>query len=153
MTGRGLRAALAVSVLANMFAFGAIGGGLWMLRQKDTPRLTPGPQPRPIRTAGQGLPTPDRQRFEDTISEVLLHNRELQNAADQGRRNAAGLFTQPQFDEAAVAAELERARQADTTLQALLDTAAIDFAAALPRDERGTLAEGLQHGGPLRHPP
>ena len=37
--------------------------------------------------------------------------------------------------------------------RARLETAAVAFAANLPATKRALLAQGLERGGPLRHPP
>ena len=151
MTGRGLRIALTASLLGNVFACGIIGGGLWVLERERGLRPS-SVEGRPIREAGQGLPSADRLRFEETIRQVVVDGRALQRAAVSSRRDAATLFRQPNFDKAAVANLLDKARTAAITLQSRIDNAAIDFAATLPPDERASLAAGLERGGPLRHP-
>jgi uncharacterized membrane protein len=151
VTSRGIHIALLASLLGNVFACGAIGGGLWMLDRQRSPQPN-SVQGRPIRSAGQALPPADRLRFEEKIRQVLLDGRDLQRTAVSSRRNAAALFTQRNFDKAAVSNLLEQARMANVTLQSQIDNAAIDFAATLPVDERANLALGLERGGPLRHP-
>ena len=152
MTGGGIRIALAASLLGNVFACGIIGGGLWVLERERGPQPS-SVQGRPVRVAGQALPPADRQRFEETIRQVLLDGRDFERTVASSRRSAAALFTQPNFDKSAASALLEQARAAGFTLQSRIDNAAIDFAATLPADERATLAAGLERGGPLRHPP
>ena len=150
--GFGLRIAFAASLLGNVFACGAIGGGLWVLERQPGPQLNAA-QGRPVRAAGQALPPADRLRFQETIRQILVDGRDLQRVAASDRRSAAALFARPDFDASAVSALLEQARTADITLQSRIDNAAIGFAATLPADERAILAAGLERGGPLRHPP
>jgi uncharacterized membrane protein len=150
-----LKVLLAASLLVNVFAAGAIGGGLLMLTRPGIWRsLTAAPgAPRPIRAAGAALPAVDRERFRQTMQQVIRDNRDLPRIARENRETAAALFVQPHFDADAVSAALERARSADVTLRSRLEAAAVDFAATLPVEERTLLARGLARGGPLRHPP
>ena len=150
---RPLGALLAASLLLNVFAAGAIGGGLFMLSRPRVLRsLTVAPL-RPIRAAGDALPAPDRGQFRQAMRQTVEANRDLLRTAADSRRAAAELFVQPQFDQAAVSAALQRARDADVLLRTRLEAAAVDFAATLPAGERALLARGLARGGPLRHPP
>ena len=153
---RPVQAMLAASLLLNVFAVGALGGGLVTVLRHEGAGVQGGMRAglmhRPIQAAGQGLPAPDRQRFRHTMIEILRDSRDLQQAARADREEAARLFVQPQFDAAAVAAALGQARAADLQLRVRLETAAIDFAAMLPEDERAILAQNLARGGPLRHP-
>ncbi len=144
---------LAASLLVNVFAVGAIGGGLLMLLRPGIWQSFAGVAPRPIRTAGDELPPSDRERFRRSMRQVLEDNDDLVRKARESRRTAAQLFVQPQFDQAAIAAALDRARNADMLLRSRLEAAAVDFAAVLPADERSLLAQGLARGGPLRRPP
>lgn len=145
----GPRFLLAASLLLNLFAAGAIGGGMAMLRH---PVLWRGPvaAPRPIREAGDALSPDDRLRFRATMRAVIAQSVDLNRQARQSRREAAALFTAPVFNVAAADAALARARTADVALRVRLETAAVAFAAGLPAEERVLLAEGLSHGGPLR---
>lgn len=150
---RSLGVVLAASLLVNVFAAGAIGGGLFMLSRPGvwrSPPIVAGPQP--IRSAGMQLPPPDRRRFRQTMRRVVEDSADLVRTARESRREAAQLFMQPDFDQAAVSAALERARNADVLLRTRLEAAAVDFAANLPADERALLAQGLERGGPLRRP-
>jgi len=144
---------LAISLLVNVFAAGALGGGLFMLSRSGGWRTFAGVPLRPIRTAGEELPLSDRERFRRSMRQVIEDNDSLIRTARESRRTAAQLFEQPQFDQAAISAALEQARNADALLRTRLEAVAIDFAAALPMDERILLAQGLARGGPLRRPP
>lgn len=148
MTPARLRLALAASLLVNVFTVGTIAGGVVVLKRSEVRAPRP-PAGRPIRFAGQDLPPADAARFQELMLQVIQNNRDLGRTARMSRRQAAAAFNQPDFDRAAVAALLERGRQADGELRARLETAAVDFAATLPADERATLAIGLERG-PLR---
>ncbi len=150
---RRVKTILAVSLIGNIFLAGVMGGGLLMLARQGGWRLQAGVPGRPIRAAGDGLPSPERERFRETMLHVLQSNRDLLRMARESRQVAARLFVQPQFDQAAVVAALGQARDADIQLRIRVETAATAFAAGLPADERQVLAQGLERGGPLRHPP
>jgi uncharacterized membrane protein len=142
-----------VSVFLNLFAIGAIGGGLLVMGARGGF----GPHPaafahRPVVVAGAQLPAPERMRFNQTMRAVVRDNRALARIARENRRQAAALFVQPSFDQVAIGQALERARQADFDLRGQLEAAAIGFAAGLPLEERAVLAAGLARGGPLREP-
>ncbi len=138
---------LSISLLFNVFAAGALGGGIIMLSHEHGRPLL-----RPVRFAGAQLPPSDRRAFHQLIAATLRDNRGLARQEIQARSSAAALFRQPDFDRAAAEAALADARDAVQRFQAAIDTAAIAFASGLPADERVTLAAGLERGGPLRHP-
>ena len=138
---------LSISLLFNVFAAGALSGGIIMLTHEHGRPLL-----RPVRLAGEQLPPSDRRAFHALIAATLRDNRALARQEIQARARAAFLFRQPDFDRAAAEAALADARDAVQRFQAAIDTAAIAFASGLPADERVTLAAGLERGGPLRHP-
>lgn len=148
MTTRQFRLALAASLFVNLFAIGTIAGGLVILARPNV--VAPRATGRPIRSAGQDLPAAEQSRFQEIMRQTVADSRDLARMARRSRREAAALFMQPQFDRAAAAALLDRARQADFMLRSRLEAAALDFAATLPADERATLAIGLERRGPLR---
>jgi uncharacterized membrane protein len=145
MTAGRLKGLLAISVVVNLFALGALGGGaaMWLATLAH----------HPIRAAGDALPNADRRRFHQMFKTVAHQARPLQQSARENRRAAALLFIQPVFDAGAVGEALSRARAADLTARTEVETALVEFAATLPQAERQTLANGLsQGGGPLRQP-
>jgi len=143
---------LTASLLINIFALGALGGGLFMLLRPDAFKSHLLSAHRPLREAGAELPLPDRQRFIHTLRAALRDGRALTHAAQDNRAAAAALFEQPHFDEQAANAALAQARDADFQLRTRLEESIIHFAATLPDDERATFAQALAKGGPLRHP-
>ena len=147
-----LYAVLAVSVLLNLFAVGALVGAAvtWTHVQ---PGLQSALRRRPFRAAAAALPAQDRQRFVQVLHETSRGARDLQQTARDSRRDAARLFVQPEFDANAVNAALTRARDADVAVRARLEQAVVGAAAALPQTERVAIAQALAQGGPLRQPP
>lgn len=148
-----LRTALAASLVLNVFAAGALGGGTFMLFRHGAARTGPGALPSGPAAAGQDLPQTERVRFRTTVRAVLAENRDLIRGATEARSTAFELFMQPSFDRAAANEALDRARAADFAVRTRLESAELDFAAGLPVEERARLALGLQRTGPLRHPP
>jgi uncharacterized membrane protein len=140
-----LKLLLAISVVVNLFALGALGGGaaMWLATSAR----------HPIKSAGDTLPIADRRRFHEMFRTVAQQVRPLQQSARENRHAAALLFVQPKFDAAAADDALSRARDADLAARTEVETALVGFAGTLPQSERQTLADGLsQGGGPLRHP-
>jgi uncharacterized membrane protein len=145
MTAGRLKALLAISVVVNLFALGALGGGaaMWMAASER----------HPIRSASDALPNADRRRFHQMFRAVAQQVRPLQQSARENRRAAALLFVEPTFDAAAAGEALSRARDADLAARTEVETALVGFAATLPQTERQAFADGLsQSGGPLRQP-
>jgi len=152
---RTLTIALAVSLTLNVFIVGAVVGAYGQRARFDGH----GPPPRgagggnPIMRAAERLP-PDvaaayrtRMRAEGTAAQPLLQE------ARQARRDASEAFAQPTFDKAAALAALAKARTAETTAREKLETAVVDFAAALPVDQRREIGMGIRQpprgpGGP-----
>ena len=153
MTTRPFPTLLAVSLLVNVFAAGAIGGGLFMLSRPAVWRSLTSQPPRQIGGAGSELAPADHERFRDAMQHVFDDSKDLLRTARESRRTAAQLFVQPQFDQAAISVELDRARNADVLLRTRVEAANVAFAATLPADKRALLAQGLARGGPLRHSP
>lgn len=144
--------ALAASLFINVFAAGAIGGGLLMLSRQGGVRPPATLSRRPVIDAGLALPVPDRGRFARLMRQMARDNPDLIRIARENREAAADLFVAPQFDADAVNAALQRARDADFKLRTHVETEVVAFAAGLPVDERAILGAGLAQGGPLRHP-
>lgn len=140
---RALTIALAVSLTLNVFIVGAVVGAYGARGRPDRP---PMPGGNPIMRAAEGLP-PDvagayraRMRAEGSGAQPLLQQ------ARQARREASEAFGQPTFDKAAAMAALARARTAETAAREKLETAVVDFAAALPVDQRRQIGAGLRQG-------
>jgi uncharacterized membrane protein len=141
---RALTIALAVSLTLNVFIVGA-AVGVYVARPQFRPDgRPPGPGGNPMMNAAERLP-PDvavayrtRMRVEGATAQPLLQE------ARQARREAAEAFAQPTFDKAAATAALARARTAETAAREKLETAVVDFAAALPADQRRVLGAGIR---------
>ena len=104
-----LRAMLAASLMLNVFAAGALGGGTFMLFRHGAAPPGPGALPSGPAAAGQDLPPAERVRFRTTVRAVLADNHDLVRSATEARSDAFELFMQPSFDRAAANEALDRA--------------------------------------------
>jgi uncharacterized membrane protein len=136
---------LIISLIANIFLIGAIGGGVWRWSHVQGLGLRGGWRMR----AADSLPAPQADAFRHAIRGTIQAERPVMQAGRAARAEAARLFVQPKFDAAAVNAQLDRARAADTALRAALEHQVIGFAAGLPQDQRAKMVEALKQG-PLR---
>ena len=150
MTTSRLQIGLVASLLVNALMIGAFGGGLAVLSHRGGWHRPPHRHPGPIQTAGHALKPADRARFRAAMLAVIRDNRDLIRDARLRRQQAGTLFVRPDFDRAAIAALLARARRDRAELLAKLDNAALRFAATLPRGERRKLARGLAEHGELQ---
>ncbi|BAV49819.1 hypothetical protein MLTONO_4917 [Mesorhizobium loti] len=139
-TGRNL---LIASVVLNVFLAGALAGGaVWIKGGKQG-------QGTSLEAAGGRLPDQQRTLFRKALREVRQESREIIRDGQRARREAADLLRQPVLDTAALAAALERARNADVTVRTRLEQRIIEFAAAGSAEDRSVLAEGLsRRAGP-----
>ena len=126
-----------LSVVLNVFLAGALAGGaVWIRSGKSG-------QGYSLEAAGGRLPEQDRTVFRKALRDVRRESRQVILDGQQARREAADLLRQPVLDTTALAAALERARNADVTVRTRLEQRIVEFAAASSAEERGVLAEGL----------
>ena len=126
-----------LSVVLNVFLAGALAGGaVWIRSGKSG-------QGYSLEAAGGRLPEQDRTVFRKALRDVRRDSRQVILDGQQARREAADLLRQPVLDTTALAAALERARNADVTVRTRLEQRIVEFAAASSAEERGVLAEGL----------
>jgi len=126
-----------LSVVLNVFLAGALAGGaVWIRSGKSG-------QGYSLEAAGGRLPEQDRTVFRKALRDVRRDSRQVILDGQQARREAADLLRQPVLDTTALAAALERARNADVAVRTRLEQRIVEFAAASSAEERGVLAEGL----------
>jgi len=130
---------VAASLVLNVFLIGAVAGGAGWLIGRSNPGYS-------LESAGGRLPADDRKAFRQALREVRRELRQVILDGQQARRDAAALLQQPTLDANALAAALERARNADATIRARLEQRIVEFAAASSPQDRSLLAEAL-----LRH--
>jgi uncharacterized membrane protein len=89
--------------------------------------------------------------FRQALREVRRESRAIILDGQAARREAANLLQQPTLDTAALAAALERARNADVTVRTRLEQRIVEFAASSSPEDRQLLADALlrRAGRPL----
>lgn len=143
MSNRGLIIALAGSMAVNLFVVGLVVGAIGA-RTRDTVQR-PGPGGgNPLMMAGDRLPENVRGQYRAQVRAVSEQALPHLMVARQARQEAARLMTQPDYDAAAVADALKRARDAEVAARGEIEGAVVDFAKDLPRPERRVLAQGLR---------
>ena len=144
---------LIVSLVANVFLIGLIGGTVWHWTHDGGMGLRGGWRAR----VAQSLPAPQAQRLRAEIRDTFKQTMPTLRQGRAARAEAARLFVQPQFDTDAIIARLDQARASDMTLRANLEHRMVRFASTLPQDQRIKMAEALKDGpfrqGPPRRPP
>ncbi len=141
MTKPWIRGLVVASVALNVFLAGAFASGAVWLRNARLPGYS-------LESAGGQLDATDRAAFRKALREVRQESRPEILDGQQARREAADLLLQPVLDKAALAAALERARNADMNVRARLEQRIVEFAAGTSPDNRQVLAEGLlRHAG------
>ncbi|RWA77462.1 periplasmic heavy metal sensor [Mesorhizobium sp. M1C.F.Ca.ET.193.01.1.1] len=136
----------AASLVLNVFLIGAVAGGAGWLIGRSNPGYS-------LESAGSRLPADDRKAFRQALREVRREARAIILDGQQARREAANLLQQPTLDTNALAAALERARNADATIRSRLEQRIIEFAASSSPQDRKLLADALlRHVGRQRPP-
>jgi uncharacterized membrane protein len=133
---------LVVSLVANVFLIGLIGGSVWHWTHDRGMGLRGGWRMR----IAESLPDARAKALRATIHDTFQQAMPMLRQARAARADAARLFVQPQFDARAINARLDQARQADMMLRADLEHHIVGFAATLPQDQRRKMAEALKDG-------
>ena len=138
---------VAASLVLNVFLIGAVAGGAGWLIGKSNPGYS-------LESAGARLPAADRKVFRQALREVRRESRAVILDGQAARREAANLLQEPTLDTAALAAALERARNADVTIRTRLEQRIVEFAASSSPQDRQLLADALlrRAGRPLPVP-
>jgi uncharacterized membrane protein len=145
MSDRGLKIALGVSLVANVFVIGGVVGAIYM--RGHSPFAMHGPPGNPLGRAAEMLNPNDRDAFHQTLRAQIQTVRPIQQDSHEARRQAMDDLAAPTFDRAATGALMARARADDEKARGLMEDAILDFAAKLPADERMALAKGMRRDG------
>jgi uncharacterized membrane protein len=162
-----LRTWLLLSLLLNVFLVGGIAGGAWRwwateagaaraapLAQVSGGTPTAAAAQRGLRFAADGLSSTQAQAFRSGLRDIRRDSTELIRASRDGRIEVARLLAAPDFDRAAVDAQLARTRAADIALRERVEAQVVGFAATLSPGDRVTLVQGLSaQQGSFRVPP
>lgn len=153
MRPRWLYIALIVSVAVNLFGAGLIVGARVVGRRIAENRPVAAALRAPIWRAGDGLDQPYRQGFRKTVREAVLATRDDIREGRRLRTDALAKLAQPNYDAAAVSAELQQGRALDQKARGQVEAAILQFATSLPPDQRAILAQGLNPPKPPRRQP
>jgi uncharacterized membrane protein len=143
---------LVVSLALNLFLIGTVVGGLVVgqrLRAMRPPPERGGPA---LWAAARGLSPEHRGAYREVLRGEGGEVRAKLRAAREARMQAWKTLGQEPFDADAVRQRLAAARTQDTAARQELEDRLVAFAAGLPADERGKLADGLSQPGPRRPP-
>jgi uncharacterized membrane protein len=134
-----LHIALVVSVVLNLFLAGALIAGIISLKTGSR-MINAGS----LRIAGAELPKSVRTPFRAALREARRSMRPVVLQARAAESEAAALLRQPNIDQPAVMAALDRARIADMAVRAAVERRAVTYAATLPPEDRATIADAMQ---------
>jgi uncharacterized membrane protein len=148
MSDRGLKIALSISLVANVFVIGGVVGAVYM--RGHSPFVMHGAPGNPLGRAAEMLNPNDRDAFHQTLRAQIQTVRPIQQDSHEARRQAMDDLAAPTFDRAATGALMARARADDEKARGLMEDAILDFAAKLPADERTALAKGMRRDGMRR---
>ena len=140
MSDRGLRIALGVSLVVNVFVIGGVAGALYMQTQKPA-AVAANP---PLFRACANMASAPPNGFRTMLCAQLPTLRPIQQDSRKAKRQAMELLAAPTFDRAAAGAALDRARADDIKARAQIENAILDYAATLPADKRGHLVDALR---------
>jgi len=144
MSQRHLTIALFVSLAVNLFAIGAVVGGLVIgarMAQGRESAMRPGPPP--FFQAAESL-SPERQEvYRQTIRGEAGQVRRKLIQAGQARREAWSDLGEEPFDPAAVRRDLARAQAIEAEARSAVEGRVVDFAGELSVQERQAFAEAL----------
>ena len=135
---RRLRIALIASVLLNLFLAGAVIATAVSLRSRHGVIMAGS-----LSIAGNELPAAERQPFRAALRDARRAMRPTINESRAAKANAAALLRQPELDQPAILAALERARVAESAVRAAVEQRAVAHAATLPPADRAKLADAM----------
>jgi uncharacterized membrane protein len=142
-----LRFGLIASIVLNLFLAGALVAGYVSLRTGKH-MLNAGS----LRIAGAELPASERRPFRQALRQARQTQRSSTVASRTAKVRAAALLREASVDQAAVLAELDRARAADMMVRAAVERRAVLFAARLPAADRAKLADAMKRRAQRRAP-
>ncbi|NEX93839.1 periplasmic heavy metal sensor, partial [Caulobacter sp. 17J65-9] len=144
MTSRGLKIAFGVSLALNLFLIGVgLGGGAIAWKHwKDRPGAGP-----PLFEAARSLPESEQKALRQSMRAVAMKARPDFEQARTARREAVRIAAAPTFDRAAVAAQLDRSREAEIRGRVVMEQGVLDVMAGLSPKDRAALAPALLRKG------
>lgn len=151
MSRRALVIALFASVAVNLFAIGAVVGGLVIAAHRPPVGAANRPGPA-LWAAGQSLPPEHRRAYRQLLREQGRMTMQHLHAARAARRAAWEGMARDGFDPARTKTALDQARLEEMTARGAAEHRIVDFAARLPGEERVGFAQGLARAAPAAGP-
>ena len=144
MSQRSLIIALFVSLAVNLFAIGAVMGGLVIgVRMSEGRENAMRPGPPPLFAAGAALPETRQDAYRQALrGEAGQVRRTLMRAGEARREAWSGVADDP-YDPAAIRRDLAEAQAIEAQARSLIESRVVDFAGDLSAPERRALAEAL----------
>lgn len=151
MSQRNLTIALFISLAVNLFAIGAVVGGLVIgVRMAESREDALRPGPPPIFSAASALPEARQDAYRQALrGEAREVGRSLMRAGEARRAAWSDIAAEP-YDPAAVRQALAGAQAMEAQARSRLENRVVDFAADLTPEERQALAQALSRP-PMRH--
>lgn len=150
MSPRKLTIALFVSLAVNLFAIGAVVGGLVIgVRMTEGRQMAMRTGPPPIFTAANSLPEARQDAYRQALRAEAGEARRTLVQASQARREAWGQLAKDSYDPAAVQLGLAEAQAIEAQARSVLEARVVTFAKDLTLEERQALAAALSR--PPRH--
>ncbi|SDD65408.1 Uncharacterized membrane protein [Sphingomonas sp. YR710] len=144
MNQRTLTIVLVVSLVANVFILGGLGGALFMWKRATAERPMNGiGRPARLRQAAEALNPEDRRMLRQALRAAVQELRPEIRKARDARRESGEILVQPVLNRLALEAALARARASDILVRARLEQTVVDVAARLSPAERQALAQAL----------
>ena len=141
MASRWLILGLVASVALNLFLIGAAAGvialGTRMARET-------GARQGPLVIATRDLPQQDRRRFRQMLVAARAKVAADTEQSRDLRLSAWGAIADAKPDVAAIKAKLAQSRQLDIGVRSKVEEEIVDYAAALPQDDRTVFADGMR---------
>lgn len=152
MSQRSLTIALFISLAVNLFAIGAVVGGLVIgVRMSEGRESAMRPGPPPIFSAASALPEARQDAYREALRSEAREVRRSLMRAGEARRAAWGEIAADPYDPAAVRQALTEAQGIEAEARSRLESRVVDFAADLNPEERQALAEALSRPPRRRH--
>ncbi|MDP1873004.1 periplasmic heavy metal sensor [Phenylobacterium sp.] len=144
MSQRSLTIALFVSLAVNLFAIGAMIGGLVIgVRMSEGRQMAMRPGPPPIFSAASALPEARQDAYRQALRGEAREVRRSLVSAGEARRGAWGEIAADPYDPAAVREALAKAQAIEAEARSRLESRVVEFAADLSLQERQALADAL----------
>ncbi len=151
MSPRSLTIALFISLAVNLFAIGAVVGGLVIgVRMTEGRQMAVRPGPPPILTAGESLPEARQGAYRQALRAGAGEARRTLILAGEARREAWGRLAEEPYDPAAVQRGLAQAQAIEAQARSGVERRIVTFAEDLTLEERQALAAALSR--PPRRP-